>query len=269
MRRANLRRGTRSALTTARPRRTVGPPGAGAAGGARRGPVPEPPDRNPPGRTRARHVPSWSRRRGRRAGRDRGPRAGRRGRQCRGHGRQQRRCFPRTSRTSPGSRWTREPGHPRGGRQRQHRRRALPRRRPRTCPFTPGVGVSGVQISSDAGGPGPSRPTRGTRRVTRVGRPPGTTRSHWPRSDGPIGTLPKYFENGMASNGDPGSFRPRARRGRLVLLGQRPAALLREHRHQLPGRQAFRARRRSRSPGQTMSPAAAAGDNDAWMAPVS
>lgn len=68
---------------------------------------------------------------------------------------------------------------------------------PTTCPFTQGVGVSGIYFSFDSGG-------------TWV-QP---TYSGWSARDchgpaecvphvGPIGTLPGYYENGLTSDGDP------------------------------------------------------------------
>jgi len=75
---------------------------------------------------------------------------------------------------------------------------------PTTCPFTPGVGSSGVYFSFD-GGHSWTQPTY----------------SGWSARDclgpaacapqvGQIGTLPHYFENGLVSDGDPGvAFGPR------------------------------------------------------------
>jgi hypothetical protein len=71
-----------------------------------------------------------------------------------------------------------------------------------TCPFTDGVGVSGISFSLD-GGHTWDQPTytgysaRGCAGV--VGDDPGCT----PEEDGPIGTLPWYFENGLVADGDP------------------------------------------------------------------
>ncbi len=74
------------------------------------------------------------------------------------------------------------------------------------CPFTPGVGVSGVYFSFDSG-----------RRWTQP------TYTGWSAraclsgpctpAVGPIGTLPWYYENGLVSDGDPG-----------VAVGPRPGA---------------------------------------------
>src|SRR3954447_15905381 len=71
-----------------------------------------------------------------------------------------------------------------------------------TCPFTPGVGSSGVYFSFD-GGASWTQPTytglsaRGCLGVIGPGDPPCTPVT------GPIGTLPWYAENGLASDGDP------------------------------------------------------------------
>ncbi len=78
-----------------------------------------------------------------------------------------------------------------------------------TCPFTPGVGGSGIYFSFDSGNSW-TQPTytgwsaRNCHGV--VGPDPGCQ----PIAGGPIGTVPWYYENGLVSDGDPAvAFGPR------------------------------------------------------------
>ena len=73
-----------------------------------------------------------------------------------------------------------------------------------TCPFTPGVGVSGVYFSFD-GGTTWTQPTyTGWTARHCVGA------AECVAAVGPIGTLPSYYENGLVADGDPAlAFGPR------------------------------------------------------------
>src|SRR5438876_5933080 len=78
-------------------------------------------------------------------------------------------------------------------------------RNDKTCPFTPGIGTSGIYFSDD-GGSSWLQPTY-TGWTTRdclglVGTSPAPADNCDPHV-GPIGTLPRYFENGLVSDGDP------------------------------------------------------------------
>jgi hypothetical protein len=75
---------------------------------------------------------------------------------------------------------------------------------PNTCPFTDGVGVSGVYFSFNGGGSW-TQPTY-TGWTARDCLGPAACTPHV----GPIGTLPRYYENGLVSDGDPAvAFGPR------------------------------------------------------------
>lgn len=79
---------------------------------------------------------------------------------------------------------------------------------PTRCPFTPGVGVSGVYFSFDSGKSW-TQPTY-TGWTARQCYNPKTPGYACTPAFGPIGTLPWYYENGLVSDGDPAvAFGPR------------------------------------------------------------
>src|SRR6266567_8856959 len=76
---------------------------------------------------------------------------------------------------------------------------------PNTCPFTPGVGVSGVYFSMNGGGSW-TQPTYQGGWTARDCLGPAACTPHV----GAIGTLPGYFQSGLVSDGDPAvSFGPK------------------------------------------------------------
>ncbi|HKO28508.1 MAG TPA: sialidase family protein, partial [Solirubrobacteraceae bacterium] len=72
-----------------------------------------------------------------------------------------------------------------------------------TCPFTPGVGVSGVYFSFDDGTTW-TQPTYTGWSARNCTGAVGSDDGCAPIAEGPIGTVPWYYEHGLVSDGDPG-----------------------------------------------------------------
>ncbi len=71
-----------------------------------------------------------------------------------------------------------------------------------TCPFTPGVGTSGIYFSFDSGNTWVQPTYSGWTARNCLGVVGNSDPACQPQV-GPIGTLPKYFESGLVSDGDP------------------------------------------------------------------
>ncbi len=126
-----------------------------------------------------------------------------------------------------------------------------------SCPFTPGVGVSGIYFSSDSGTSW-TQPTY-TGWSARSGTP----------GVGPIGTLPKYFESGLVSDGDPGlAFGPSPDASGHFSWSNGSRLYYSNLTSNFPGMQTFKGFEAIAVSRTDDVAAAAAGSADAWMNPV-
>jgi hypothetical protein len=136
-----------------------------------------------------------------------------------------------------------------------------------TCPFTPGVGVSGVYFSDNSGDSWTQPTYTGLTARNCVGVV-GDTDPPCEPTTGPIGTLPKYDTAGLASGGDPAvAFGPTPSGGSFSWAnGSRLyyANLVAP----IPGASPFKGAEAVAVSHTDDVTAAAAGSNDAWSDPV-
>src|SRR4051794_2979460 len=139
-----------------------------------------------------------------------------------------------------------------------------------TCPFTEGVGVSGIYFSFDSGSSWRQPTYQGLTARNCQGAPgdsdPGCTPTR-----GPIGTLPNYLEAGLVSDGDPAlAFGPRPGANGRFSYANGSRLYYANLAANLPGRKTFKGAEAiavSHLDSQNFQ-RAAGGDNTAWSAPV-
>jgi hypothetical protein len=142
-----------------------------------------------------------------------------------------------------------------------------------TCPFTPGIGDSGIYFSDDSGSTWMQPTYTGWSARDCLGVPgtdPSNPADNCDPSVGPIGTVPNYYEAGLVSDGDPAvGFGPQPdSHGHFSWSnGWRLYYANLTSNFSAGAFKGFEAIGVSRLDSQNYD-AAKAGDNSAWMAPV-
>jgi len=133
---------------------------------------------------------------------------------------------------------------------------------PTTCPFTDGIGGSGIYFSFDSGDTWVQPTYQGLTARGCTGPDPCEPEV------GDIGTLPNYYENGLVSDGDPAlAFGPAYKNGHFSWDNGSRLYYANLTSNQ-PGHQTFKGAEAIAVSYTDDVEAAASGDNSAWSAPV-
>jgi hypothetical protein len=136
------------------------------------------------------------------------------------------------------------------------------------CPFTDGVGSSGIYFSMDSGKHWTQPTYRGYSARNCLGSP-GPDPGCQPIVGGPIGTLPNYYEAGLVSDGDPAlAFGPQPTPGGGFSVTRGSRLYYANLTSAFPGKAPFRGAEAIAVSHTDDVAGAAAGSNSAWSAPV-
>src|SRR4051794_23046341 len=138
-----------------------------------------------------------------------------------------------------------------------------------TCPFTPGVGVSGIYFSFDSGHTWTQPTYRGLSARNCQGAPGDGDPPCDPQEGGPIGTVPNYFENDLVADGDPAlAFGPQPTPGGGFSFANGSRLYYASLASALEGAKPFKGAEAITVSHTDNPQSAAAGNNAAWSDPV-